>query len=139
MNIYDELIELAKSATEKSYSPYSGFCVGAALLCSDGKIFTGCNIENASFSPTVCAERVAFFKAISEGYKEKTDFKAIAIACKKDGEFTSFFPPCGVCRQVMLEFCEYEAFEIVLATRGENQIVRLFELVPHAFSSQNLE
>ncbi len=139
MNKYNELIEMAKKSTEKSYAPYSGFCVGAALLCSDGKMFTGCNIENASFSPTVCAERVAFFKAISEGYREKNDFVTIAIVCKKDGIFTDFFPPCGVCRQVMLEFCDYDTFEILLISEKETKTVRLSELVPFAFSSHNLE
>lgn len=134
----NKLIECAKSATKNSYSPYSNFKVGAALLCSDGKIFTGCNIENASFSPTVCAERVAFFNAISNGYNKSSDFCAIAIVCQKNGEFSEFAPPCGVCRQVMLEFCDCEAFKVILAKDDEYKIFTLSELIPHAFSSSNI-
>ncbi len=138
MMAYDELIAKAKEATSKSYAPYSGFNVGAALLCLDGKVFVGCNIENSSFSPTVCAERVAFFNAISNGYNKKEDFKAIAIACNKDGEFTDFFPPCGVCRQVMLEFCDIDNFEIVLVSDNDSKIIALSQLVPFAFSQDNV-
>lgn len=96
------LCQKAIEALNNSYSPYSNCKVGAALLCKNGKIFTGCNIENASFSPTICAERVAFSKAVSEGEKE---FEAIAVAGEKDGVLTAF-SPCGVCRQVMAEFCD---------------------------------
>lgn len=133
------LIKAAKEATNKSYAPYSRFNVGAALLCEDGKVFTGCNIENASFSPTVCAERVAFFNAISSGYRKKSDFKAIAIACQKDGFFTDFFPPCGVCRQVMLEFCDVDSFEIILVSENSQKTLLLSELLPFAFSTSNIE
>ena len=129
-----ELIKTAKLATERSYAPYSGFCVGAALLCADGKIFSGCNIENSAFSPTVCAERVAFFKAISEGYNNPDDFVAIAVVAKKDGNYRDFFPPCGVCRQVMLEFCDYTSFEIIIANESNHKSYKLSELIPQAFS-----
>ena len=94
-----------------SYSPYSGFSVGAALLCGDGTVYTGCNIENASYTPTNCAERTAFFKAVSEG---KRDFKAIAVV-GAPGMPENFCTPCGVCRQVMAEFCHPEDFEIIMA------------------------
>lgn len=99
-----------------SYSPYSGFSVGAALLCGDGTVYTGCNIENASYTPTNCAERTAFFKAVSEG---KRDFKAIAVVGGPTGKVPgmpeNFCTPCGVCRQVMAEFCHPEDFEIIMA------------------------
>ena len=98
----DKLTELAKKAMEQAYAPYSGYKVGAALLCADGTVYTGCNIENAAFSPTICAERVAFAKAVSEGHRE---FAAIAVCGGKDGVITGPFPPCGVCLQVMAEFC----------------------------------
>ena len=110
------LIKLAMEAREKSYCPYSGFAVGAALQTKEGKIYQGCNIENAAFTPTNCAERTAFFKAVSEGEKE---FCRIAIVGgKKDGvlELTS---PCGVCLQVMQEFCDPDAFEVILAAAEE--------------------
>ena len=92
-------VQLAKEAMQKAYAPYSGYKVGAALLCADGTVYQGCNIENASFTPTICAERVAFFKAIYDGHR---DFKAIAVCGGKDGEITGAFPPCGVCRQVII-------------------------------------
>ena len=123
------LCQMAIDATNKSYSPYSSCKVGAALLSADGEIFTGCNIENASFSPTICAERVAFAKAVSEG---ATKFKAIAIAAKK-GETLSVFTPCGVCRQVMSEFCEPD-FTILVVT-GEDSFdeYTLADMLPHSF------
>ena len=97
------LCDKAKEARNNAYTPYSGFKVGAALLCSDGSIYTGCNIENASYSPTVCAERVAIFKAVSEG---KREFSAIAVCGSPKGELTAkLCYPCGVCRQVLSEFC----------------------------------
>lgn len=99
----DALIALAKKAMDHSYAPYSGFQVGAALLTTDGTVFTGCNIENASYSPTCCAERTAFFKAISEGYRE---FSALAVVGGAGGTITKICTPCGVCRQVMAEFCD---------------------------------
>ena len=98
----NELVEAAKEAMSRAYAPYSGYCVGAALLAADGRVFQGCNMENASFSPTICAERVAFAKAVSEGVR---DFAAMAVVGGKHGNITGLFPPCGVCRQVMREFC----------------------------------
>ena len=112
----DQLIELAKDAMARAYAPYSGFKVGAALLCADGTVFQGCNIENASFSPTICAERTAIFKAVSEGQRA---FTAIAVCGGKDGVITGYFPPCGVCRQVMREFCG-DDFTIYLAGAGDS-------------------
>lgn len=126
-----ELISQALSARENAYAPYSGFMVGAALLCKDGTVYTGCNIENAAFTPTNCAERTAFFKAVSEGEKE---FCRIAIVGgKKDGvlELTS---PCGVCLQIMQEFCDPDAFEVILATAEEKyEILKLRQLLPYGF------
>lgn len=125
------LIKLAMEAREKSHCPYSGFAVGAALQTKEGKIYLGCNIENAAFTPTNCAERTAFFKAVSEGEKE---FCRIAIVGgKKDGvlELTS---PCGVCLQVMQEFCDPDAFEVILATAEEKyEILKLRQLLPYGF------
>ncbi|MCQ2471722.1 MAG: cytidine deaminase [Clostridia bacterium] len=127
---YKKLCEMAIDAMKKSYSPYSGYKVGAALLCKNGKIFTGCNIENAAYSPSVCAERTAIFKAVSEGEK---DFAVIAVAGGKDGEIQGAFPPCGVCRQVMAEFCK-EDFVILVATGEESfKEYTLKELLPEAF------
>ena len=94
----EKLCELAREAMTHAYVPYSGYQVGAALLCADGTVYQGCNIENASYSPTVCAERTAFFKAVYDGHR---DFAAIAVCGGKDGVITGAFPPCGVCRQVM--------------------------------------
>ncbi len=126
-----ELINKAKLAVENAYVPYSGFTVGAALLCKNGNIYSGCNIENASYSPTNCAERTAFFKAVSEGER---DFEAIAIVGGKDGNCSNFCTPCGVCRQVMVEFCGSD-FKIILG-RNDNQfkIFTLGELLPESFS-----
>ena len=125
------LLKLAMEARGKSYCPYSGFAVGAALQTKEGKIYQGCNIENAAFTPTNCAERTAFFKAVSEGEKE---FCRIAIVGgKKDGvlELTS---PCGVCLQVMQEFCDPDAFEVILATAEEKyEILKLRQLLPYGF------
>jgi len=120
--IIKKLADTAISAREFSYSPYSNFKVGAALLCDDDSIYTGCNIENAAFSPTNCAERTAFFKAVSEG---KASFKAIAVAHTY---------PCGVCLQVMTEFCEPESFYVVIVEiDGNCKIHTLSELLPKAF------
>lgn len=131
-----ELINRAKQAMEKAYCPYSGYKVGAALLTKDGQIFTGCNIENASFTPTVCAERTAFFKAISEG---NTEFSAIAIVGGKDGVISGIFPPCGVCRQVMSEFCDPEDFKVYLGTEtDEYKSLTLAGLLPYGFSKDNV-
>ena len=132
-----ELIGLARQAMTHAYVPYSGYKVGAALLCADGTVYQGCNIENASFSPTVCAERTAFFKAVYDGHR---DFTAIAVCGGKDGVVTGLFPPCGVCRQVMMEFCDPEKFQIILATSKEQyEIFTLKELLPLGFGPNNLK
>lgn len=133
------LIKKAFEARKYSYSPYSHYQVGAALLAENGEIYTGCNIESATYSPTNCGERTAFFKAISEGVK---DFRAIAIVGAmegtKDGEF-DYAPPCGVCRQVMAEFCSYEDFDIILAkSEDEYEIFKLRQLFPLGFDKSKL-
>ena len=121
-----ELIMRAMGMMKISYIPYSRFSVGAALLTESGEIYTGCNIENAAYTPSVCAERTAFFKAVSEGVY---DFDAIAVVGGKDGDFTSACPPCGICRQVMAEFCAPD-FKIILRD-GENvQTFTLSDLLP---------
>lgn len=126
-----ELIRKALAAREMAYAPYSGFYVGAALLCKDGTVYSGCNIENAAFSPTNCAERTAIFKAVSEG---KREFVRIAIVGGKKDEMTAP-APCGVCRQVMAEFCDPDTFEIVMAKSPQEYTVKtLGELLPAGFS-----
>lgn len=133
-----ELLEEAKKARLKAYTPYSNFKVGAALLTKSGKVYLGCNIENATYTPTNCAERTAFFKAVSEGERE---FEKIAIVGAKDGEDANVIcSPCGVCRQVMMEFCNPKEFQIILAN-GENtcRVMTLEELLPCGFSSSNLK
>ena len=126
----EQLIDLAKDAMTRAYAPYSGFQVGAALLCADGTVYQGCNIENASFSPTVCAERTAIFKAVSEGRRE---FTALAVCGGKDGIIEGIYPPCGVCRQVMREFCG-DDFPVYLAgANGTWQATTLAELLPLSF------
>lgn len=133
-----ELIHCAMTARQKSYSPYSEFMVGAALLCGDGEIFTGCNIENAAYTPTNCGERTAFFKAVSEG---KREFSAIAIAGgRKGAEELEYCYPCGVCRQVMGEFCDSEKFVVIVARNEEEYRVHLLkELFPYGFGAENLK
>lgn len=129
----EELIELAKEAMTHAYAPYSGYKVGAALLCADGTVYQGCNIENASFTPTICAERTAIFKAIYDG---KRDFIAIAVCGGKDGVISGPFPPCGVCRQVMREFCE-DDFRIHLIDGEKSwKTVKLTDLLPYSFSAK---
>ena len=130
-----ELMEKAVKAREMSYSPYSGFSVGAALLCADGTVYTGCNIENATFTPTVCAERTAFFKAVSDG---KRDFAAIAITGGVHGETSPFCAPCGVCRQVMAEFCGKD-FKVILGTKEDLHAFTLDEVLPFAFTDNDLK
>lgn len=125
----NNLCKAALNALENSYSPYSKCKVGAALLCENGTVYTGCNIENASFSPTICAERTAFAKAISEG---ENKFTAIAVAAQRDGCPTAFLP-CGVCRQVMAEFCKND-FKILVVTDKENfEEYTLEKLLPDSF------
>lgn len=131
-----ELYFEAVKAMDNSYSPYSSCKVGAALLTKGGKLFTGTNIENAAFGPTVCAERVAVFKAVSEGER---DFLKIAVAGGKNGEINGIFAPCGVCRQVLREFCS-DDFEILLGeTKDEFKKVTLKDLLPLSFSPENVK
>ena len=131
-----ELIGLAKQAREAAYAPYSRFLVGAALLCADGTVYTGCNIENAAYTPTNCAERTAFFKAVSEG---KREFVAIAIVAGPRGGAMSTTAPCGVCRQVMMEFCKPD-FRILLGQEVETcRSFTLEELLPQGFGPDNLK
>ena len=132
-----ELITAAIEARRKSYSPYSHYQVGAALLTADGQIVTGCNIENAAYGPSNCAERTAFFKAVSEGMRE---FTAIAIVGSPEGEeLTQYAYPCGVCRQVMREFCEPERFRIIVAKSEEDyRVMTLAALLPESFGPENL-
>lgn len=126
------LIKTAKEMTKMSYAPYSSFKVGAALLAADGRIFTGCNIENSAYSPSICAERTAFAKAVSEGARE---FKAICIAGGPDGVIEGRCYPCGVCRQVMTEFCDPESFLVILPDRSAvAEICTLAELLPKGFT-----
>lgn len=134
--LIEEMIDLAIAQLKYSYTPYSGFKVGAALLTADGKFYTGCNIENAAYSPTNCAERTAFFKAVSEGER---NFSAICIVGGKDGVLTEYAAPCGVCRQVMMEFCDPDTFRIILATCKEKyEVFTLRELLPMGFGPDNL-
>ena len=135
---YARLIEQALNARKQAYTPYSGFQVGVALLTKSGKIYTGCNIENAAYTPTNCAERTAFFKAVSEGERE---FEAIAIVGgAKEAEYLDFCPPCGVCRQVMMEFCKPSEFQIILGrSKEEYKIYTLEELLPLGFGPAQLQ
>lgn len=134
--VIEEMIEQAIEQLKFSYTPYSDFKVGTALLGKNGKIYTGCNIENAAYSPTNCAERTAFFKAVSEGERE---FQAICIVGGKSGKITEYTAPCGVCRQVMMEFCDPEDFQVILAIdKAQYQIYTLKELLPQGFGVMNL-
>lgn len=129
----EALLDLAKEAMMRAYAPYSGFFVGAALLTRSGKVYQGCNIENAAHTPTCCAERTAFFKAVSEGERE---FAAIAVVGGRQGEITGLFPPCGVCRQVMQEFCGPD-FPVYLGKENNQFVtVALKDLLPFGFSSR---
>lgn len=130
------LIQNALNARKQSYSPYSEFKVGAALLTKTGKIYKGCNIENAAYTPTNCAERTAFFKAVSEGERE---FEAIAIVGGSKENPTEFVYPCGVCRQVMMEFCNPKEFKIIVAISEDNYVEKtLEELFPNGFGPESL-
>lgn len=144
MNKLDEktirtLIAAAYDARKLSYTPYSHYRVGAALLTGDGQIITGCNIENAAYTPTNCAERTAFFKAVSEGIR---DFRAIAVvgSPESDGDvLTQYAYPCGVCRQVMMEFCSPSDFQIIVAKSLEDyRVMALREILPDGFGPDNL-
>jgi len=131
-----QLISKAFEAMNYSYSPYSGYKVGAALLTAEGKVYTGCNIENAAFGPTNCAERTAIFKAVSEGERS---FVRIAVVGGKDGKPEDYFYPCGVCRQVMAEFCN-EDFEIITAKSADDYVkVTLAELLPYGFGPEKIK
>ena len=134
------LIQKAFDAQKFSYTPYSNFNVGAALLCADGKVYQGCNIENAAYTPTNCAERTAFFKAISEGEK---DFTAIAIVGNKKGVIQgegAYCAPCAVCRHVMAEFCDLKNFKVIVAKSTDDYLeYTLEEILPLAFTGKNLD
>ena len=128
-----ELIHLAKQAMQRAYTPYSGYKVGAALVTKQGDVYLGCNIENAAFGPSNCAERTAFFTAICAGERE---FEAIAVVGGKDGVVTDIFPPCGVCRQVMQEFCGPD-FMIYMGRSDDSfEAVRLDALLPYGFCAK---
>lgn len=133
-----ELIKSAIEARKKSYAPYSGYMVGAALLTNDLRIYQGCNIENAAFTPTICAERTALFKAVSEGVQR---FKAIAVVGSPAGEeLTQFSYPCGVCRQALREFVNPKTFVVIVAKSTEEyELYTLEELLPHSFGRENVE
>ena len=132
-----ELIKIAVAARKNSYSPYSHYQVGAALLATNGQVFPGCNIENAAYTPTNCAERTAFFQAVSVGVR---DFTAIAIVGSPEGdEITQSSYPCGVCRQVMMEFCNPEVFQVIVARSLEEYEIRtLKDFLPEGFGPANL-
>lgn len=128
------LMEAAAAARAHAYAPYSGYCVGAALLSSDGRVFTGCNVENAGLTATNCAERTAVFKAVSEGV---TAFSAIAVVGGRRGETSPFCAPCGVCRQVLAEFCP-PTLPVILGTPEAPSVHTLGELLPFSFTGAEL-
>ena len=131
-----ELIRLALEAREKAYVPYSKYMVGAALLAKNGKVYQGCNIENAAYTPTNCAERTAFFKAVSDGERE---FVAIAIVGGYEGAPVNYAYPCGVCRQVMMEFCNPKQFRVITAVSEDEYMDKtLAEMLPHGFGPSSL-
>ncbi len=131
-----ELIRKAMDGLKYSYAPYSNFNVSAVLVAKDGSIYTGCNIENAAYTPSNCAERTAFFKAVSEGVKE---FETIVIVAGKGGKVENITAPCGVCRQVMMEFCDPKTFKIILAkSEKEYKEFTLEELLPLGFGPGDL-
>ena len=130
-----ELMLCAVEARKASYSPYSNFKVGAALLGKSGKVYTGCNVENAAYTPTNCAERTAFFKAVSEKERE---FSAIAIVGGKEDVPADFCAPCGICRQVMAEFCDAD-FRVILGNPNNIRVLTLAELLPYSFGKNDVE
>ena len=131
-----ELIRSAMEARKKAYAPYSGYMVVAAVLTNELRIYTGCNIENAAYTPTVCAERTAVFKAVSEGWRR---FKAIAVVGSPKGGITQYAFPCGVCRQVMREFADADNFVVIVAKSEQDyQALTLRELLPEGFGPENL-
>lgn len=129
-----ELMQAAMQARELAYTPYSNYRVGAALLCKDGKLYTGCNIENAAYTPSICAERTAFAKAVSEG---KREFEAIAVVGGKAGEISEGCTPCGVCRQVMAEFCD-ASFKVILGTPENFRVYPFSEVLPLSFKKSEV-
>lgn len=131
-----ELIKTAFAAMQKAYAPYSGYKVGAALLTENDNVYSGCNIENAAYGPTNCAERTAFFKAASEGERK---FKKIAVVGGRDGNVNDLFVPCGVCRQVMAEFCSPDFQVIVAVSENDYKVFRFAELLPMGFSPDNIK
>jgi len=136
-DLISTMIDEAMNMLQYSYTPYSNFKVAAALHSKDGRIFGGCNIENAAYSPGNCAERTAFFKAVSEGV---TEFDGIVILGGKDGSITDYCPPCGVCRQVMMEFCDPKTFQIILPKSKEDyKVYTLEEMIPLGFGPNNLK
>ena len=130
-----ELMRLAVKARENAYAPYSGFRVGAALLSKSGRVYPGCNVENAAYGPTNCAERTAVFRAVSEGERE---FEAIAIVGGREKEPRALCAPCGVCRQVLAEFCDKD-FRILLGTPDAIEVYTLSQLLPLSFGKADLE
>lgn len=133
----EQLVQLAFDAREHAYTPYSHWSVGAALLCADGTVYQGCNIENAAYTPSNCAERTAFFKAVYDGQR---DFAAIAVVGGPQGQpAPEVCAPCGVCRQVMQEFCDPDSFRIVLGVSdGEPKVYLLRDMLPEGFGPSNL-
>lgn len=129
----EKLVSMALDAMQRAYAPYSGYKVGAALLCKDGSVVCGANIENAAYGPSNCAERTAIFTAVFEG---KRDFAAIAVVGGKDGIASDYFPPCGVCRQVMAEFCDPKEFRVLLVHSEGYEERTLDMLLPDGFSGR---
>ncbi|HPE94436.1 MAG TPA: cytidine deaminase [Bacillota bacterium] len=135
MKNYEFLAKAALEAVKNAYAPYSHYTVGAALLTAQGRIYTGCNIENAAYGPSVCAERTALFKAVSEGERE---FEAIAVAGGKDGECVEYFMPCGVCRQVLAEFCKSDFVICAVCSGAPTKFYTLAQLLPYMFSKKSI-
>lgn len=131
-----ELYKAAMNAAKGAYAPYSGFSVGAALLTEDGHVFTGCNIENAAYSVTICAERTSLFSAVAAGYRS---FSAIAIAGGRNGDFMKPCPPCGVCRQALTEFCSADMQVVLSDGKGGIRVYKLEELIPMSFGAASME
>ncbi len=133
-DILQELIETALAYRQNAYTPYSGFAVGAALLTEDRRIFGGCNVENAAFSPTLCAERTAFAKAVSEGCRSFAALAVVGGPATEDAPLSQFCPPCGVCRQWLAEFCDPEMPVILAKSVTDYKLLSCGELLPEAFS-----
>ena len=131
----EQLIAMAKEAMTHAYVPYSGYKVGAALLCADGSVYCGCNIENAAYGPTNCAERTAIFQAVYDGYR---DFEAIAVCGGPQGQIKDYCPPCGVCRQVLREFGRDDLRVVLVGPEDKLDVCTLADLLPKSFSPKNL-